>query len=92
MIGSFADGEAEKIFNRLPSRRYGLLHKAILRRLLMLHGARLLADLNNPPGNHLEALRGDRKGQQSVRVNDQYRICFAWREPYAYDIEIADYH
>jgi proteic killer suppression protein len=92
MIGSFADGEAEKIFYRQPSRRYGLLQKIILRKLLMLHGARILSDLNNPPGNRLETLRGDRKGQHSVRINDQYRICFVWREPYAYDIEIADYH
>jgi proteic killer suppression protein len=92
MIGSFADGEAEKIFNRQPSRRYGMLQKAILRKLLMLHGARLLSDLNNPPGNRLELLRRDREGQHSVRVNYQYRICFVWRGPYAYDIEIADYH
>jgi len=92
MIGSFADNEAEKIFKRQPSCRYGLLQKAILRKLLLLHGARLLADLINPPGNRLEALRGDRKGQHSVRINDQYRICFVWREPYADDIEITDYH
>jgi proteic killer suppression protein len=92
MIASFADGEAERIFNRLPSRRYASLQKAILRKLLMLHGARLLPDLNNPPGNRLETLRGDRKGQHSIRVNDQYRLCFVWREPYAYDIEVADYH
>jgi len=92
MIGSFADGEAEKIFNRQSSRRYGLLQKAILRKLLMLHAAQVLGDLSNPPGNRLEALRGDRKGLHSVRINDQYRICFVWREPYADDIEIADYH
>jgi proteic killer suppression protein len=58
----------------------------------MLHGARPLADLNNPPGNRLEALRGDRKGQHSVHINDQYRLCFVWKEPYAYEIEIADYY
>ena len=92
MIRSFADGEAEKIFNRQPSRRYGGLQTVILRKLLMLHGARVLSDLTNPPGNRLEALRGDRKGQHSVRINDQYRLCFVWREPYADDIEIADYH
>jgi len=92
MIRSFADEEAEKIFNRQPSRRYGLLQKAILRKLLMLHGAQSLADLLNPPGNRLEALRGDRKGQHSIRVNHQYRICFIWKEPYADNIEIADYH
>ncbi len=92
MIGDFADKEAERIFNRQPSRRYGLLQKVILRKLLILHGARVLSDLGNPPGNHLEALRGDRKGQHSIRINDQYRICFVWRQPYAHNIEIADYH
>ena len=92
MIGGFADEEAEKIFNRRPSRQYGALQKVILRKLLMLHGAQSLADLRNPPGNHLEALRGDRKGQHSIRVKDQYRICFVWREPYADKIEITDYH
>jgi proteic killer suppression protein len=92
MIGSFADDEAQKIFNRQPSRRYGVLQRAILRKLLMLHGAYLLVDLSHPPGNRLEALRGDRKGQHSVRINDQYRLCFVWKEPYAYEIEIADYH
>jgi proteic killer suppression protein len=92
MVGNFADGEAEKIFNRLPSRRYGASQKMILRKLLMLHAAQALSDLMNPPGNRLEVLRGDRKGQHSIRVNDQYRICFVWRESYAEDIEIADYH
>ena len=92
MVGSFADEEAEKIFNRQPNRRYGVLQKVILRKLVMLHGAQLLADLRKPPGNRLEALRGNRKGQHSIRINDQYRICFVWREPYADDIEITDYH
>ncbi len=92
MIGSFADSEAERIFNRQPSRRYGALQKVILRKLLMLHAAQALSDLMNPPGNRLEALRGDRKGQHSIRINDQYRICFVWREPYAHNIEITDYH
>jgi proteic killer suppression protein len=92
MIGSFADGEAEKIFNGQPSRRYGVLQKVIARKLLMLLGAQVLSDLANPPGNRLETLRGDRRGQHSIRINDQYRICFIWREPYAHDIEITDYH
>jgi proteic killer suppression protein len=92
MIGSFTDEEAEKIFNRQPSRQYGGLQKVILRKLLMLHGAQLLADLRNPPGNRLEALQSKRKGQHSIRINDQYRICFVWREPYAEDIEVTDYH
>jgi toxin HigB-1 len=92
MVGSFADEEAEKIFHRQPSRQYGVLQKVILRKLLMLHGAQLLADLRNPPANHLKALRGDRKEQHSIRINAQYRLCFVWREPYADDIEITDCH
>ena len=92
MIGGFADEEAEKIFNRQPSRQYGALQTVVLRKLLMLHGAQLLSDLRNPPGNHLDASQGDRKGQQSIRINDQYRICFVWRETYADKIEITDYN
>jgi len=92
MIGGFTDDEAEKIFNRLPSRRCGLLQKAILRKLLMLHGAQLLADLTNPPGNRLEALRGDRKGQHSIRINSQWRVCFRWTANGPVDVEIVDYH
>lgn len=92
MIGSFADDEAERIFDRQGSRRYGNLRKPILRRLLALAAADALDDLEIPPGNHLEALRGGRKGQHSIRVNDQFRICFVWKERHAYDIEIADYH
>jgi proteic killer suppression protein len=58
----------------------------------MLHRARTLKDLRVPPGNRLEALRGDRGGQHSIRVNDQFRICFSWRSSDAYDVEIVDYH
>jgi proteic killer suppression protein len=58
----------------------------------MLHNAQNLPDLRVPPNNRLEALRGDRKGQHSIRVNDQWRICFRWRERDAYDVEIVDYH
>ena len=58
----------------------------------MLHAAKELRDLSAPPGNHLERLRGDRKGQHSIRINDQWRICFVWRDGDAYDVEITDYH
>lgn len=65
---------------------------AALRKLLILEAATTLADLRTPPGNRLEALSGGRRGQHSIRVNDQWRICFRWRDGDAYDVEIADYH
>ena len=62
------------------------------RKLLQLHNARFLGDLRAPPGNRLEALSGDRMGQHSIRINDQWRVCFVWREGDAYEVEIVDYH
>ena len=64
----------------------------ILRKLLALHAAEYLMELASPPGNHLEALTGDRRGQHSIRVNKQYRICFKWKEPHALEVQIVDYH
>ena len=92
MIGSFKDSQAEEIYNRGKSRYYGIISRAILRKLLAIKAAITLDKLNSPPGNHLEALRGDRAGQHSIRINDQHRICFVWREGHAYEIEITDYH
>ena len=92
MIRSFKDGEAEKIFHRLRSRRFSSLEGASFRRLRSLHRATTLSDLRNPPGNRLEVLRGDRAGQHSIRINDQWRICFEWRDNDAYEVEIVDYH
>jgi proteic killer suppression protein len=92
MIRSFIDREAASIFIGARSRRFGGLERVIGRKLLALHAARMLDDLTVPPGNKLEALRGDRKGQHSIRINDQYRICFQWREGDAYQVEIVDYH
>ena len=92
MIGSFKDREAENIFSRIASRRYGALSRVILRKLLAIEAAIAIEKLSSPPGNHLEALRGDRAGQHSIRINAQYRICFVWRNESAYDIEITDYH
>ena len=92
MIGSFRDKEAERIFNRHHSRKCGAIERAIFRKLRILEAASMLSDLMNPPGNRLEALKGDREGQHSVRVNDQWRICFEWRNGYAYEVEIVDYH
>ena len=68
------------------------LRRVALRKLFMLDRAATLNDLRVPPGNHLEALTGDRKGQHSIRINDQYRICFAWKDGNAFHVEITDYH
>ena len=92
MIGSFRDEETHSIFMRKPSRRYGSLARIILTKLLQMDAAVSLETLRFPPGNRLEALRGNRAGQHSIRVNDQFRICFRWKDQHAYDIEVADYH
>lgn len=93
MIRSFRDQETRSIFDRLGSRRLPPeVQRVALRKLLMLDAAVSLQDLRIPPGNHLEKLAGDRLGQHSIRINDQWRICFVWREGDAYDVEIVDYH
>ena len=93
MIASFKDAEAEKLFRSGTSRRIPAnLRRIAARKLGWLHAAHDLKDVRMPPGNRLEALSGGRKGQHSIRINDQYRICFVWREGYAYDVEIVDYH
>jgi len=93
MIKSFKDKDAEKLFNRLPVRKLAQsLHRPALRKLLMLNEAADLNDLKVPPANRLEALKGDRKGQHSIRINDQWRICFRWKEGDVYEVEIVDYH
>jgi len=68
------------------------MQQVALRKLRMLHRSQILADLRVPPANRLEALRGERKGQHSIRINDQWRICFRWKAGDAYDVEIVDYH
>jgi proteic killer suppression protein len=92
VIKSFKDRETERLFGRQATRRWRGIARAARRKLEMLHAARSLSDLRVPPGNRLEALRGDRKGQHSIRINDQWRVCFVWRGGDAYDVEIADYH
>jgi proteic killer suppression protein len=93
VIRSFRDRETEKVFNREPSRRWSRdLQRVARRKLLMLDAAETLADLRVPPGNRLEKLSGDREGQYSIRINDQWRICFGWGEGDAHDVEIVDYH
>lgn len=91
VIKSFADKETAEIW-RTGKTRGAPPAGATKRKLGMLDGALTLVDLKVPPGNRLEKLRGDRRGQYSVRINDQYRICFRWQEPDAYDVEITDYH
>jgi len=93
MIRSFKDREAERIFNRERSPKLPQdIQRVALRKLRMLDAAQNLADLRTPPGNRLEGLHRDREGQHSIRINDQYRICFLWREGDAYQVEIVDYH
>lgn len=92
MIRSFRNKETEALFRDVPARRFRAIERAARRKLLYLHRARLLEDLNAPPGNRLEALKGDRRGQHSIRINDQWRICFAWKHGDAHDVEIVDYH
>jgi proteic killer suppression protein len=85
--------ETEKLFNDESSRRLPQqIQRVARRKLLVLHQARNLNDLRVPYGNHLEALKDDRKGQHSIRVNDQWRICFRWHGEDAFDVEIVDYH
>ncbi len=93
MIRSFADRGTERLFAREPIRRFPVsLQRTMLRKLVVLDAADSLHDLRSPPGNRLEKLRGDRSGQHSIRINDQWRICFRWREGDAHDVEIVDYH
>ena len=93
MIKTFRDKETEKIFNRIVSRKLPLNIQHLARRkLVILDAATELNALRVPPGNRLEALKGNRKGQYSIRINDQWRICFRWKAGDAYNVEIADYH
>lgn len=93
MIRSFADRDTARLFDREPVRRFpGALQRTMLRKLVVLDAADALQDLRSPPGNRLEKLRGDRAGQHSIRVNDQWRICFRWRDGDAHDVEVVDYH
>jgi toxin HigB-1 len=92
MIRSFRCRDTEALFNDRDVPRFRAFERIARRKLLYLHRARRLDDLRVPPGNRLEALKGNRKGQYSIRVNDQYRICFTWKEGNAGDVEIVDYH
>lgn len=93
MIKSFSDPETERIFALQVSRKLPRdIQQVALRKLRMLNNALTLNDLRIPPANRLEKLTGERAGQHSIRINDQWRICFAWREGHVYDAEIVDYH
>lgn len=93
MICSFADKVSERVFNQEQVRSLPLeIQRISLRKLVMLHNSTDLQDLRIPPANRLEKLKGDREGQYSIRINDQWRICFAWKDGNAFDVEIADYH
>jgi toxin HigB-1 len=92
VIQSFASKDTEDLFQYQHSKRFRAFERVALRKLLQLHAATELRVLASPPGNQLEALRGDRKGQHSIRINDQFRICFVWRDGHCFDVEIVDYH
>jgi len=92
MIKGFRCKETEKVFRRRRSRKFVGIQRIALRKLLVLDAAGSLNDLRIPPSNRLEKLAGDRAGQQSIRINDQWRVCFRWRSGDAHDVEIVDYH
>jgi len=92
MIQSFADEDTEAVYLTGSSRRWANIARVAARRLQALDYASAVEDLKNPPGNRLEKLKGDREGQWSIRINDQYRVCFRWDGKDAWDVEIADYH
>lgn len=92
MIRSFKDRDTEALFKRRRARRFGGIETAAQRKLRILDAATSLDDLRTPPGNRLEALRGERVGTFSIRINDQWRLCFRWEDGEACDVEIVDYH
>ena len=92
MIKSFRDDDARRLFGRERVTRFRNIESVARRKLEMLAAAHRLDELRVPPGNRLEALTGDRKGQRSIRINDQWRICFVWRAGGMEDVEIVDYH
>lgn len=93
MIKSFKNKETEKIFKRTKSLKLPIdIQKIALRKLNMIHASTSINDLRVPPSNHLEQLKGDRKAEHSIRINDKWRICFQWIQNEAYEVEIVDYH
>jgi proteic killer suppression protein len=92
VIKSFRSAETERLFRRQPSRKFRSIERPALRKLDLLDAANNLGVLATLPGSRLERLKGDRAGQHSIRINDQWRLCFVWRDGDAYEVEITDYH
>ncbi|MBN8506500.1 MAG: type II toxin-antitoxin system RelE/ParE family toxin [Burkholderiales bacterium] len=92
MIHSFSCPDTESLFHSKAVRRFKNIERVARRKLLQLHAATVLDSLRIPPGNLLEALKGDRKGQHSIRINEQWRLCFVWKGDGAHEVEIVDYH
>ena len=92
MIKSFRDVDTERLFKREEVKRFRAIERVALRKLKMIDAASELRDLAIPPGNRLEKLAGNRKGQHCIRINDQWRICFVWKKTDAFEVEIVDYH
>lgn len=92
MIRSICDGETEKVWRTGKSRRFSAIAKIASRKLDQIDASVAIEDLKAPPGNRLEKLKGDRIGQWSIRINDQWRVCFRWKDGDAWDVEIVDYH
>jgi proteic killer suppression protein len=92
VIKSFKSADTERLFNDGNVPKFVNIRQSARRKLLMLHAAKHLLDLRVPPGNRLHPLSADREGQHSISINDQWRICFVWKEADAYNVEIVDYH
>lgn len=92
MIQSFKCSDTQMLFERQHVKRFKAFERVALRKLVQLHAATTLNFLRVPPGNRLEVLKGDRLGQHSIRINDQWRLCFVWQDGEAQDVEIVDYH
>lgn len=92
MIRSFRDEDTDALFRRTAVRRWQDIERVARRKLEQLNAAQRIDDLRIPPGNRLEALKGDRRGQHSIRINDRWRVCFVWKDGDAYDVEIVNYH
>ena len=92
MIRSFGDKETEQVFHHRHSRRYAAFERVAFRKLRQIHRVIQVEELRSPPGNRLEQLKSDREGQWSILIDDQWRVCFEWRDGDAWNVEIADYH
>jgi toxin HigB-1 len=92
MIKGFRCKDTENLFQDIPVSRFRNIEKVARRKLEILEAAKELNDLRQPPGNRLEALKGNRKGLYSIRINEQWRLCFKWKDNHAHDVEIVDYH